>query len=132
MVVVSVIVEVAEGGKEGALLGLGLLEIPLLERLLIKSSLELVLVGGVLALVLALADVILVGGVLVLLGAVGDEVVGISTAKASLVLTTTPSIQAVVVKPRESAEDQSQLIILKCLHLLLCDRHQRRQCKERL
>ena len=111
-------------------MGLGLLEIPLLERLLIKSSLELVLVGGVLALVLALADVILVGGVLVLLGAVGDEVVGISTAKASLVLTTTPSIQAVVVKPRESAEDQSQLIILKCLHLLLYDRHQRRQRKE--
>ena len=132
MIIVRVVVEVAKGDEEGALLGLGLHKVHLLERLLVKFFLRLVLVEGVLALVLALADVILVGGVLVLLGAVGDEVVGISTAKASLVLTTTPSIQAVVVKPRESAEDQSQLIILKCLHLLLYDRHERRQCKESL
>jgi hypothetical protein len=37
--VIGVIVEVAEGNKEGRLLGLGLLEVLLLERLLIKSSL---------------------------------------------------------------------------------------------
>ena len=99
-VVVGVIVEVAEGGKEGALLGLGLLEVHLLERLLVKASLRLVLAGGVLALVLALAGVILVGGVLVLLGAVSDEVVCFSTAIATLLWTTTTSaISAVVVKP---------------------------------
>jgi hypothetical protein len=76
-----------------------LLEVLLLQRLLVESSLRLVL-GGVLALVLVLARVILVEGVLVLLGTVGDEVVGISTAIASfLQTTTTPAIQAVVVKP---------------------------------
>jgi hypothetical protein len=37
--VVGVIVEVAKGGEEGALLGLGFLEVLLLERLLIGSSL---------------------------------------------------------------------------------------------
>jgi hypothetical protein len=63
-----------------------------------SASLRLVL-GGVFALVLALAGVILVEGVLVLLGAVGDEVVGISTAIASFLRTTTTlAIQAVVVK----------------------------------
>jgi hypothetical protein len=67
MVVVSVVVEVTEGGEEGALLGLGLLEVLLLEHLLVKSSLRLVL-GGVLALVLVLVEVMLVGGVLVLVG----------------------------------------------------------------
>ena len=39
VVIVGVIIKVAEGGKEGALLGLGLLEVHLLERLLVKSSL---------------------------------------------------------------------------------------------
>ena len=81
-------------------------------------------------LVLELVSVLLVREVLVLLGAVGDKVVGISTAKASLVLTATPAIQTVVVEPRELADDRSQLIIPKCLHLLLCTRHQRRQRKE--
>jgi hypothetical protein len=30
------------------------------------------------------------------------------------------------VKPREPADDQRQLVVPKTLHLLLCDRHQRR------
>jgi hypothetical protein len=86
-------------GEEGTLLGLGLLEVLLLQCLLVESSLRLVL-GGVLALVLMPAGVVLVGGVLVLLGAVGDKVVGISTAVASfLETTTTLAIQAIVVKP---------------------------------
>jgi len=105
-VVVGVVVEVAKGGEEGTLLGLGLLEVLLLERLLVESSLRLVL-GGVLALVLALAGVVLVRGVLVLLGAVGDEVVEVSIAEASILWTTTaPAVQAVVVKPRELVDDQ--------------------------
>jgi hypothetical protein len=87
--VVRVIVEITEGDEEGALLGLGFLEVLLLERLLIESSLRLVLAGGVLALVLALAGVILVKGVLVLLGAVSDEVVRASIAIATLLQTTT-------------------------------------------
>jgi hypothetical protein len=130
-IIVGVVVEVAEGGEEGMLLGLGLLEI-LLQRLLVESSLRLVL-GGVLALVLALAGVVLIGGVLVLLGAVGDEVVRISTVVASLLrTTTTPAIQVVVVKPREPTDDQHQLVVPKGLQLLLCDRHQRRQGKRHL
>jgi hypothetical protein len=131
-VIVGVVVEVAEGGEKGVLLSLGLLEVLLLQHLLVESSLRLVL-GGVLALVLALARVVLVEGVLVLLGAVGDEVVRISTAVASFLRTTTTSaIQAVVVKPREPANDQRQLVVPKTLHLLLCDRHQRRQGKRHL
>jgi hypothetical protein len=98
-VIVGVVVEVTEGGEEGMLLGLGLVEVLLLQCLLIESSLRLVL-GGVLALVLAFAGVILIEGVLVLLGAVGDNVVGISISVASFLWTTTmPAIQAVVVKP---------------------------------
>ena len=112
------------------LLSLGLLDVPLLERLLVESSLGLVLVEGVLALVLVLAGIELVGEVLVLLGAVGDEVDGISIAKASLVLTTMLAIQAFIVEPQEPVDDQSQLVIPKCLHLFLCNRHQRRQRKE--
>jgi hypothetical protein len=87
-VVVGVVVEVAEGGEEGMLLGVGLLEVLLLQCLLIESFLRFVL-GGVLALVLALVGVVLIEGVLVLLGAVGDDVVGISTAVASFLRTTT-------------------------------------------
>jgi hypothetical protein len=39
MVIVSVIVEVTEGGEEGTLLGLDLIEVLLLECLLVESSL---------------------------------------------------------------------------------------------
>jgi len=105
MLVAGANVKVAEQSKEGALLGLGLLEVLALDLLLIEPSLGLVLAGGVLALVLALADVMLAGGVLVLLGAVGDEVVEISIAKASLVLTTMLMIQAVKVEPQEPTND---------------------------
>ena len=102
MIVIGVVVEVTKEGKEGALLGVGLLEVRLLERLLVKTSLQLVLARGVLALVLALSGVMLARKVLVLLGAVGDEVVGISTAIATILqTTTTPVVHAVVVKPRE-------------------------------
>jgi hypothetical protein len=106
-VIVKVVVEVAEGGEEGTLLGLDLLEVLLLEGLLVESSLWLMLTEGVLALVLALVGVILVEGVLVLLRIVGDEVVEISTPIASILqIITTPAIQAVVVKPRQPANDQ--------------------------
>jgi hypothetical protein len=97
---IGVVVEVTEGGEEGELLGLGLLEVLLHERLLIEFSLGLVLVGGVRMLVLALASVVLVGGVLVLLGAMSDEVVWVSTDIATLLWTTImPAVNAVVVKP---------------------------------
>jgi hypothetical protein len=43
-------VKVVEGGEEGMLLDLGLLEVLLLERLLIKSSVGLVLARGILRL----------------------------------------------------------------------------------
>jgi hypothetical protein len=89
VVVVGVVVEVAERGKKGALLGLDLLEVHLLEYLLVEFSLRVVLARGVLMIVLALAGVVLVGGVLVLLGAVDDEVVGVSTAIASYLRTIT-------------------------------------------
>ena len=97
---------VTKGGEEGTLLGLGVLDVLLLEHLLVKSSLGHVLVGGVLMLVLELVGVLLVREVLVLLGAVGDKVVKVSTTKASILLTTTSAIQAVVVKLREPVDDQ--------------------------
>jgi hypothetical protein len=134
-VVIDVIIKVTEGGEEGTLLGLGLIEVLILECLLIETSLQLELAGGVLALVLVLARVVfargaLVGGVLILPGAVGNEVVWVSIAIASILRTTTASaIQAVVVKPREPVDDQCQLIIRKGLQLLLYNRHQRRQGK---
>ena len=97
--IVRVVVEVTKGGEEGALLGLGLLAVLLLKRLLVESSLRLVLAEGVLTLVLALVGVVLVGGVLVLLGAVSDKVVKVSTAIATLLQTTTTLVvHAVVVK----------------------------------
>jgi hypothetical protein len=106
------------------LLGLGLLEVLLLECLLVETFLQLVLVGGVLTLFLALARVMLAREALVLLGAMGDEVVGVSTVIASFLQTlTTPVVQAVVVKPQKPADDQCQLVIPKSLQLLLCDRH---------
>jgi hypothetical protein len=64
-------------------------EVHLLDCLLVESFPRLVLTGGVLALVLALARVVLVEGVLVLLGAVGDGVVGVSIVIASFLRTTT-------------------------------------------
>ena len=87
------------------MLSLRLLEEHLLERHLDKSSLGLVLVRGVLLLLFALAGVVLVGGVLAFLRAVGDEVVQVTTPKASLVQATTSVIQAIVVKSQEPTDD---------------------------
>jgi hypothetical protein len=50
-------VKVAEGGEEGMILDLGLLEVLLLERLLVKPPLRLMLAVGVLMLALALTGV---------------------------------------------------------------------------
>ena len=87
------------------MLSLGLLQEPLLERLLVKSCLGLVLVRGVLSLLFALSRVVLVGGVLAFLGEVGDEVVWVTAAKASLARATTLAMQAIVVKSREPTDD---------------------------
>ena len=105
---------------------LGLLEVLLLDHLLVKHPLVLVLARGVLTLVLALVDIMRAGGVLALLGAFGTEVVRATTAEAALLLTSMPVVHAVVVEPREPVDDQRQLIIPKCLHLLLYNRNQRR------
>jgi hypothetical protein len=104
----GVLIKIVKGVEEGMLMSLGLLEVLLLKRLLVESSIGLVLAGGVLALVLTLGSIVLAGGVLVLLGAVDDKVVGVSIAEASILRTTTaPVVQAVVVKPREPIDDQS-------------------------
>jgi len=119
-VIIGVVVEVTKGRKKGMLLGLGLLAVHLLECLLIESLLRPMLARVIVALVLALAGVILVGEVVVLLGAVGDKVVGISTVVAPhLLITALVTIQAVVLKLRELANDQCQLVIPKGLQLLL-------------
>jgi hypothetical protein len=57
---VKVVVEVTKGGKEGAILKLGLLEVLLLEHLLIEPPLRLVLTGGIVTLTLAPNDVVAV------------------------------------------------------------------------
>jgi hypothetical protein len=80
VVVIGVVVEATEGGKKGMPLGLGLLEVHLFERLLVETSFRLMLTGGILTLVLALARVMLVGEALVLVGAVGDKVVRAAVA----------------------------------------------------
>lgn len=55
------------------------------------------------------------------LGEIGDEVVGVSALKASLLLSTMPSVLAVVMEPLQLVDDQCKLIIAKHLKLLLCD-----------
>jgi len=122
--IIGVGVDVAKGGKEGACSNLGLLE-----SLLVQLPFGLVLVGGVLTLVLVLGVGVLslvlgLGGLmLVFVGAVGDEVVEAATSKASFLLCTTPTVHAVVVKPREPVDDQCQVIISKYLQLFLCEAH---------
>jgi len=97
----------------------------LLESLLVQLPFGFVLVGGVLTLVFVLgvgvlAFVLGLGGLmLVFVGAVGDEVVEAATSEASLLLTTTPPVHAIVVKPQEPVDDQCQLIISKYLQLFL-------------
>jgi len=86
--------------RECACSNLGLLESLLVQLpfglVLVEGMLTLILVlgVGVLSLVLGLGELMLV-----FVGAVGDEVVETTTAEAPLLLTTTPTIHAVVVKP---------------------------------
>jgi hypothetical protein len=95
VVIAGVIVEVAEGGEEGALLSFGLLIVLVLECVLVESSLGLVLAGGVLMFVLVLVVIMLAKGVL-LLGAVGDKVVEVTIAEAALLRTTAPAVHALL------------------------------------
>jgi hypothetical protein len=120
------VVEVAEGGEEGTLLDLCLLKVLLLERLLVESSLGLVLVGGVLALVPTRVMVVRARLRFALLGAAGNEVVGIATVVASVLGPATLPAHTVVVEPREPDGHKCQLLIPKDLHPLLCNRQQRR------
>jgi hypothetical protein len=101
----QVVVEVAKGVKEGTLLDLGLVEVLLLERLLVKHPLRLALVKGVLLLGLTPTYVVvaLVGLRLALLRETCDEVVEVAIVVASIVGPALPSILAVVMKLRESA-----------------------------
>ena len=100
-------------------MSLDILDVLLLEHLLAYPPLpELVLVGGVLIPVLALAGVRLA----LELRAISDEVVGVPAPKAILLLSTTPSVHAVVVKPLELVDNQHKLLVAKRLNLLLYDR----------
>jgi hypothetical protein len=119
-------VEVAEGGEEGTLLDIYLLKVLILERLLVESSLGLVLAGGVLALAPTRVMVARARLLFALLGAAGNEVVGIATIVAFVLGPTTPPTHTVVVEPREPAGHNCQLLIAKALHLLLYNRQQRR------
>jgi len=100
--IIGVGIDVAERGEEGVRSNLGLLE-----SLLVQPSFRLVLVGGVLTLVFSLgvgvlALVLGLGGLMIVfVGAVGDEVVETATSKAPFLLSTAPTVHAVVVKPRE-------------------------------
>jgi hypothetical protein len=126
------VVEVAKGGEEGTLLDLCLLEALLLERLLVESSLGLILVRGVLPLALAPTRVVVTWDSLLLdlLEATGDEVVGVATVEASILRLTMPLVLAIVVKSHEPIGHKRQILIPEALHLLLCDSQQRRQSKQ--
>jgi hypothetical protein len=119
-------VEVAEGGKEGTLLDRCLLKVLLLERLLVESSVGLVLARGVLALAPTRVMVMRAGLRLAFLGVAGNEVVGIATGLASVLRPAMPPAHTVVVEPHEPVGHKCQLLIPKALHLLLCDKQQRR------
>jgi hypothetical protein len=120
------VVEVTEGGEEGTLFDLFLLKVLLLERLLIESSLGLVLAGRVLALVLTRVMVARARLRFALLGAAGNEVVGIAIVVASVLGPAMPSAHTVVVELREPDGHKCQLLIPKALHLLLYNRQQGR------
>jgi hypothetical protein len=116
-------VEVAKGGKEGTLLDLCLLEVLLLERLLVESSLGIVLVKGVLLLALAPTRLVVARAslLLALFRTTGDKVVRIAAVEASVLRPTTPLVLVVVMEPCEPAGHKRQLLIPKTLHLLLRD-----------
>jgi hypothetical protein len=84
-------VKVTEGGEEGMLLDLGLLEVLLLERLLVESSLGLVLTRGVLSLALASTRVVATQAsfLLALLGVTGDKSGRVAIVEASILRPTT-------------------------------------------
>jgi hypothetical protein len=119
-------VEVAKGGEECTLLDLCLLKVLLLECLLAKSSLGLVLAEGVLALAPTRVMVTRARLRFACLGAAGIQVIGIATVVASVLGPATPPTHTVVVEPREPAGHKCQLLNPKALHLLLCNRQQRR------
>jgi hypothetical protein len=79
------VIEVAEGGKEGTLLDLCLLEVLLLKRILVESSLGLGLAGVVLPLALASTRVVVAQASLLLAlhGVADDEVVWVAAVEAS-------------------------------------------------
>lgn len=68
---------------------------------------------------------------LALLGATSDEVVRVASVDASILWPAMPLVLVVVMEPREPNGHKHQLLIPKTLHLLLCDRQQRRQNKYR-
>jgi hypothetical protein len=74
------------GGKESTLVDLYLLKVLLLERILVESSLRLVLAGGVLSLALAPTRVVVMRASLrlTLLRATGDKVVWVAAVEASI------------------------------------------------
>jgi hypothetical protein len=127
------VVEVAQGGKEGTLLDLCLLEVLLIECLLVEPPPRLVLARGVLSLALTPTRMVVAWASLrlALLRATDDEVVGVIAVEASILLLATLSVLVVVVGSREPAGHKCQLLIPEALHLLLCDRQQRRQSKQR-
>jgi hypothetical protein len=117
-------VEVVEGGKEGTLLDLDLLEVLLLERLLVESSHGLLLARGVLSLALAPTRVVVMWAslLLALLWATSNKVVRVATVEPSILQPIMALFLVVVVEPRESTGHQRQLLILEALHLLLYHR----------
>jgi hypothetical protein len=126
------VVEVTQGGEEGALLDLCLLEILLLERLLVKPPTRLVLASGVLSLALAPTRVVVArfSLLLALVGATSNEVIRVAAVVVFILGPTTSLVVAVVVKLRELASLKRQLLILEALHLLLCDGQKRGQSKQ--
>jgi hypothetical protein len=108
------------------LLDLCLLKVLLLECLLVESSLGLVFARGVLAFAPTRVMVMRARLLFALLGAAGNEVVGIATVLASDLGPAMPLAHTVVVEPREPADHKCQLLVPKALHLLLCNRQQRR------
>jgi hypothetical protein len=114
-------VDVAEGGEEDTLLDLCMLKVLLLERLLIESSLGLVLPRGVLSLALTRVMVEQSRLCLAFFGTASNKVVRTATVVALVLGPATAPAHTVVVEPRESVGHKCQLLIPKALHLLLYD-----------
>jgi hypothetical protein len=106
-------VEVIEGGEEGTLLNLRLLEVLLLECLLVNPPLDLLLYRAVFSLALALTRVVVTWAslLLTLLRATGDEVVRVTTVEAFILEPAMMLVLAVVVEPHEPTGHIRQLLI---------------------